>query len=218
MPARPLTTVVFDIGNVLIEWNPRNLYGKIFADPEQMEWFLANICTNSWNLEQDRGRPFAEAIEERIARFPQWEVEIRAYDVRWDEMVSGEIEGSVAALRALQADGWPLYAITNFSREKYADACRRFAFLNEFRGTVVSAHEGVLKPSPEIFQLFLSRYGLSADECLFVDDSAANVATAADLGFHAHHFDGAEGLHKELTRRGLLTGLPDQPVPARPSR
>jgi 2-haloacid dehalogenase len=213
MQARPLTTIVFDIGNVLIEWNPRNLYAKLFADPARMEWFLANVCNNSWNLEQDRGRPFAEAIIERIQRFPEWETEIRAYDTRWDEMVSGEIEGSVAALRALQHGGWPIYAITNFSREKYVDACRRFAFLNEFRGTIVSAQERMLKPSPEIFELFLSRYGLSAGECLFVDDSAANVAAAANLGFHAHHFGGAEGLHRELVRRGLLPGLPDPPLP-----
>jgi 2-haloacid dehalogenase len=213
MQTRPLTTVVFDIGNVLIEWNPRHLYRKIFADPERMEWFLANVCCNSWNLEQDRGRSFAEAIAERIARFPQWETEIRAYDTRWAEMVSGEIHGSVAALRALQRDGWPLYAITNFSREKYADACRRFAFLTEFRGTVVSAHEGLIKPAPEIFELFLSRYGLAAGECLFIDDSSANVAAATELGFHAHHFNGAEGLHRDLKLRGLLSGLPDPLMP-----
>ncbi len=164
-------------------------------------------------LEQDRGRPFAEAIAERIERFPEWEAEIRAYDSRWDEMVSGEIEGSVAALRALRGGGWPVYAITNFSREKYVEACRRFTFLNEFRGTIVSAQEGMLKPSPEIFKLFLSRYRLSAGECLFVDDSAANVASAANLGFQAHHFRGAEGLHQELTRRGLLPALPDPPLP-----
>jgi 2-haloacid dehalogenase len=199
-----VTTVIFDIGNVLIEWNPRFLYRKIFSDPEQMEWFLRHVCSDEWNLEQDRGRPFAEAVLERIARFPELAAEIRAYDERWEEMLNGAIEGSLSVLRQLQAERWPIFSITNFSREKYALACQRFPFLTEFEGTIVSAHERLVKPSAEIFQCFLSRYGRRAEECLFIDDSSANIAAARRLGFHTAHFTGADELAADLVHLGIL--------------
>jgi len=199
-----ITTIVFDIGNVLIEWNPRHLYRKIFSDPERMEWFLRHVCSDAWNLEQDRGRPFAEAVQERIGRFPELAAEIRAYDERWEEMLNGAIEGSLRVLRQLQTKGWPIFAITNFSREKYAVACQRFPFLTEFEGTVVSAHERLVKPSAEIFQCFLSRYGRQASECLFIDDSPANIAAARGLGFHTAHFTGAVKLCADLAQLGIL--------------
>jgi 2-haloacid dehalogenase len=200
----PITTIVFDIGNVLIEWNPRHLYRKMFSDSTRMEWFLGNVCTDEWNLEQDRGRRFADAIAERIALFPELEAEIRAYDERWDEMVKGAIEGSMVLLRRLQAAGWPLFAITNFSSEKYEVACRRFPFLTDFEGTIVSAHERLVKPSTDIFQRFLTRYDRQAKECLFIDDSAANIAAASSLGFHTAHFTGAGRLAADLAKFGIL--------------
>jgi 2-haloacid dehalogenase len=202
--AGPITTIVFDVGNVLIEWNPRHLYRKLFSDPQRMEWFLSHVCNDAWNLEQDRGRRFAEAVAEKIALFPELEAEIRAYDERWDEMVEGAIEGSLALLRKLQDEGWPLFAITNFSSEKFEVACRRFPFLTEFQGTIVSAHERLVKPSADIFHRFLSRYNRRAEECLFIDDSAANIASARRLGFHTVHFTGAESLAVDLQRLGIL--------------
>jgi 2-haloacid dehalogenase len=199
-----ITTIVFDIGNVLIEWNPRHLYRKIFSDPERMEWFLRHVCSDEWNLEQDRGRSFAEAVEERIARFPELAAEIRAYDERWEGMLNGAIEGSLRVLRQLQTKGWPIFAITNFSREKYAVACQRFPFLTEFEGTIVSAHERLVKPSAEIFQCFLRRYDRQASECLFIDDSSANIAAARSLGFHTAHFTSADKLGADLAKLGIL--------------
>ena len=199
-----ISNVVFDIGNVLIHWDPRHLYRRVFADPEEMEHFLKNVCTSAWNLEQDRGRSFAEGVAELLVRFPQHEAAIRAYDERWGEMVPGAIEGSVALMERLEAKGVPLYAITNFSTEKFAEAYPRFPFLARFRGTIVSAHERLVKPDAAIFALFLKRYGLRAEECLFIDDSAANVAAARAAGMAAHHFLGPEGLERELVELGLI--------------
>lgn len=199
-----ITTIVFDIGNVLIEWDPRHLYRRIFATPDEIEHFLSTVCTSAWNLEIDRGRPFAEAIAELVARFPQHETAIRAFDERWAEMVPGLIPGTLALLERLEARGAPLYAITNFSAEKFAEARLRFPFLDRFRGVIVSAHERLLKPDPAIFELLLSRYGLKAEECLFIDDSAANIAGARDVGMAAHHFKDAAGLEKTLAAHQLI--------------
>jgi 2-haloacid dehalogenase len=198
------TIAVFDVGNVLIEWNPRNLYRRIFADPERMEWFLSNVCTSDWNLDLDRGRVIAEAVAERIALFPDHAAEIRAFDERWMEMVPGAIPGSLTLLERLRARGAPLYAITNFSREKFDVASRRFEFLNRFDGVIVSGDEKLVKPDPAIFRLFLSRYGFRGADCLFIDDSAANVEAARAIGMAAHHFDGPAALEARLIAHGLL--------------
>ena len=196
-------TVVFDVGNVLIRWDPRHLYSRIFSDAAAMERFLGEICTDAWNLEQDRGRPWAEAIAERIALFPQHEALIRAYSERWHEMVPGEVEGSVPLLERLRSAGVPLYAITNFSAEKFAEAQERFPFLRRFRDVVVSAHERLLKPDPAIYRLLLDRNGLEAGRCLFIDDSERNVLGAEAVGMRAHHFRDAKGLSSALRAVGL---------------
>lgn len=199
-----ITTVVFDVGNVLISWDPRHLYRRIFdGDEERVERFLAEICTPEWNLEQDRGRSFAEAVAERVAAFPQWRAEIEAYDRRWHEMVPGAIEGTVRILAALRAAGVPTYAITNFSAEKFALARARFPFLDGFLGTIVSAHEKLVKPDEAIYRLLVERYGLSAEECLFIDDSPANVAAARAVGMAAHHFIDPARLAQALRAEGL---------------
>jgi len=200
---RSIDTVVFDVGNVLLDWDPRHLYRKLFADSERMEWFLANICTPAWNVEQDRGRSFAEATALLVDRHPEWEAEIRAFDERWEETVAGEIAGSVALLTHLKGKV-ALYSITNFSREKYALACERFPFLKAFEGVIVSAHEGLLKPDPAIFRLFLERYGRDASRCLFIDDSQRNVDGALAAGMQAIRFRGAKELAADLSRLGLL--------------
>jgi 2-haloacid dehalogenase len=198
-----IDTVVFDVGNVLIDWNPRHLYRKLFADEERMEWFLAHICTPAWNIEQDRGRSFAQAVAELTIRHPQWEPEIHAFDARWGEMIAGEIAGSVALLSRLKGKV-ALYAITNFSREKYAQTLERCAFLRDFQGVVVSAHEGLLKPDLAIYRLFLDRYGREASRCLFIDDSARNAEGARRAGMHAVQFVDAVGLARDLAAFGLL--------------
>jgi 2-haloacid dehalogenase len=196
--------VVFDVGNVLIQWNPRHLYRKLFATEAEVEAFLAEVCTDAWNLEQDRGRTWAEAIAERVALFPGQAALIRAFSERWHEMVPGEVPGTPAILDALRDGGVPLYAITNFSAEKYAEARERFPMLRGFRDTVVSAHERMVKPDAAIYHLLLDRNGLEAARCLFVDDSEKNVHGARAVGMRAHHFRDAEGLAAELRALGLL--------------
>jgi len=200
----PPSIVVFDVGNVLIHWDPKRLYSQFFDDPAQVGWFLDNVCHSAWNLELDRGRAYEEAIAERTAMFPEYAAEIRAYDERWDEMVAGAIEGTVELLERLRAAGVPLYAITNFSRSKFAHATKRFPFLLRFLGTIVSADEGLVKPDPAIFDLFLKRFGLSASDCLFIDDSAANIESARRLGMVVHHFHDPERLEKALYEHRLL--------------
>lgn len=196
-------TVVFDIGNVLVDWNPRFLYRKIFPDEAEMEWFLGHVCTPAWNLEQDRGRSFKEALALLIAQYPHYEAAIRAFDERWTETISGPIAGTVALLESLRQQGVPDYAITNFSHEKFGIAKARFPFLAEFRGTIVSGEEKLLKPDPAIYRLLFDRYGLNPSECVFIDDSAANVEGARTVGMHALHFTGPERLTQELCDLGF---------------
>jgi 2-haloacid dehalogenase len=197
------TIAVFDVGNVLIEWDPRHLYRQLFADPARMEWFLAEVCTNEWNVEQDRGRAFADAVAERIAKFPDLAAEIRAYDERWPETVPGEIKDTVVLLESLRANGTRTFAITNFSAEKFPLAQQRFGFLNGFEGVVVSGEEKVLKPDPAIYRTLLERHGLAAGDCLFIDDSPKNVDGARAVGMHAHHFTAPAALAVELKRLGF---------------
>ncbi|HEV7266575.1 MAG TPA: HAD family phosphatase [Falsiroseomonas sp.] len=200
--------VVFDVGNVLIRWDPRHLYRQLFRTEAEMERFLAEVCTNDWNIEQDRGRTWAEAIAERVALFPQHDTLIRAYSDRWQEMVPGEVAGTAAILDSLRAGGVPLYAITNFSAEKFAESAVRFPLLRGFRDVVVSAHERLIKPDPAIYRLLLERNGLDAGRCLFVDDSEKNVRGAEAVGMRAHHFRDAPTLAAELARLGLLADSP----------
>jgi 2-haloacid dehalogenase len=196
--------VVFDVGNVLIHWDPRRLYSQLFDSPEKVDWFLKNVCHSRWNLDLDRGLAIDDAIAERIAAFPDHAAAIRAYDERWDEMVSGAIEESVELMKRLRAAGVPLYAITNFSRAKFDRTAKRFPVLQEFDGIVVSADEGLVKPDPKIFELFLKRFSLAPEGCLFIDDSAANVQSARKLGMAAHLFVDAASLEIELERFQLV--------------
>lgn len=206
---RSVRAVVFDLGGVLIDWNPRHLYRKLFRDAAAMERFLAEICTQAWNEEQDSGRPFAEAVALLVERHPEQADLIRAYDARWPEMLAGPIAESVAILAALKADGLPLYALTNWSAEKFPVALARFPFLGWFEAITVSGQIGMRKPDPRIFRHLLDRHGLNAPETLFIDDSPANVAAAAALGLQAIRFTGPAALRRSLAARGLLeeTGL-----------
>ncbi len=185
--------VVFDLGGVLIDWNPEYLYGKLFDDPQQMRWFLRHICTSEWNEEQDAGRSLAEGTELLVRRFPDWEPMIRAYYGRWEEMLAGPIEPSVAFLRKLKEQGHPrVLALTNWSAETFPIARRRFDFLDWFEGIVLSGEEGTRKPFPEIYRRLLRRYDLQPRRVIFVDDNLRNVAAARELGFRAIHYTGPE--------------------------
>jgi 2-haloacid dehalogenase len=203
MPQSRASIVVFDIGNVLVDWDPRHLYRTIFADADEMERFLAEVCARDWILELDRGKPFAEAIPERIALFPHYETQIRAFDERWHETNRSAIDGSVAILKKLQSTGVPNYAITNFSAEKFEEARSIFPFFDSFDGIVVSGRERLLKPDAAIYNLLLQRHGLKAADCIFIDDSLRNVEGARAVGMHGHHFIAAEGLARGLRSHGF---------------
>jgi len=201
-----ITTVVFDIGNVLIEWNPEYLYRQLIPDALERKAFLETVCTMEWNLQQDLGRPWQEAVDTLSRRHPDKADLIAAYSDRWQEMVPGEIPGTVAILEELGENGVPLYAITNFSTEKYAEAQNRFPFLKSgFRDIVVSGEEKLVKPDPRIYAVLFERNGLDAGNCLFIDDSRPNVEGARKAGMKAHHFQDAESLRGELAALNLLT-------------
>ena len=190
--------IVFDIGNVLLRWDPRFLFTQYFDDEAEMEWFLAHVCNHEWNLEQDRGRSFAEAVKLAIAQHPDHAEAIAAYDTRWHETLPHAIEGTVAIFKELVERDAPVYAITNWNGDKFREAKQRFPFLYEFRDIVVSGDEKLIKPDPAIYQLLLGRNGLEAADCLFIDDSLKNVKGAEAIGMKAHHFTSPEGLRKIL--------------------
>lgn len=196
--------IVFDLGMVLIEWDPRHLYRKVFDDASEMEWFLAEVCHGAWNLEQDKGRSFDEAVAEATARHPAHAREIAMYRDRWMEMVPGAIQGSVNILEALHRKGTPLYAITNWNGDTFRQTRARFPFLELFRDIVVSGDEKLLKPEPEIFHLLARRNSLDLAHSLFIDDSLKNVHGAEAVGMKGHHFTSPEGLRRALETHGVL--------------
>ena len=196
--------IVFDLGMVLIEWDPRHLYRKIFDDAEKMEWFLTHVCHGDWNLEQDRGRKWDDAIAEATSRHPALENQIRLFRERWMEMVPGAIAGSVTILEDLHSRGAALYAITNWNGETFRETRSRFGFLSLFRDIVVSGDEGIIKPDPAIFALLCRRNDLNAPDCLFIDDSLKNVRGAEAVGWQAHHFTSPDALRADLMARGQL--------------
>lgn len=199
---------VFDFGGVLVDWNPRYLYRKLFdGDEEAVEDFLATVCTMEWHFKHDAGRPMAEGVAELVAAFPDKADLIRAFEARWREMFRGQIEGSVEILHALKAAGVPLYGLTNYSSEKFDELHEQVDFLPLFDDILVSGKVGLIKPDPAIFRLMLARFGIDPSASIFVDDVPANIEAATAMGLEAVHFRGPEGLAKDLTSLGMLSGV-----------
>jgi len=199
------SVAVFDLGGVLIDWNPRYLYRKLFGDDEAaMEHFLATVCTSSWNAQQDAGRPFVEACASLKLQHPTHAEFIDAWIQRQEEMVSGPIVGSVDILAELRARGVPLYALSNWSAETYPISLRRFEFLRWFRAVVLSGEVRLLKPDPRIFQLLFETHAVDPAQAVYIDDLPGNVATATALGMHGILFTDPSALRHELVKVGLL--------------
>jgi 2-haloacid dehalogenase len=204
-PDRP-TAVVFDLGGVLIDWNPRHLYRSLFADEAEMERFLAEVTTQAWNHEQDRGRPFAEAIAELTRAHPEQAELIAAYWDRWPEMLGEPFHGTVDILAALRARGIRLLAMTNWSAETFPFAVPRYPFLAWFEAVIVSGEVGLVKPDPAIFRLLVDRHGLDPARTVLIDDTIANVEAAGAFGFRAIRFTDAAALRRDLRAMGVLDG------------
>jgi 2-haloacid dehalogenase len=200
-----IDTLVFDLGGVLIDWNPDYLYNKLIPDEKERKWFLSTVCTPDWNEEQDAGRSLAEATEHLVAKYPDHEAAIRAYYDRWTEMLGGPIHETVEIFRELKSRGQlKLYALTNWSAETFPVALEMYEFLHWFDGRLVSGAEKMRKPSPEIYRLLIDRFGIDPKKAIYVDDNVRNVLPARELGFIGIHFRTPELFREELKGLGLL--------------
>ena len=198
-----IQNIVFDFGGVLVDWNPRYLYREHFSNQEEMEHFLHHICTDAWNVEQDRGRSLAEGTRILQEQHPAHHDLIALYYDRWETMLHSDIPQTVALLHRLKKR-YRLFGLTNWSAETIPVAFARYPFFREFEGIVVSGHEKLIKPDPAIYQVLLDRYGIQAQESLFIDDNPANVRAAESLGFHGVHFKSPEQLEQTLIALQML--------------
>jgi len=197
-------TIIFDLGGVLIDWNPDYVYRTIFQDEAEMRWFYQNICTSDWNEEQDAGRSLAEATELLVAQFPEHEASIQAYYGRWEEMLKGPIDATVEVLRTLkEKTDYKLYALTNWSAETFPVALQRYDFLHWFDGRVVSGEEKTRKPFKQIYELLLNRYNIDPRSAIYTDDNERNLHPARELGIHTIHFRSPEQFRKEMQELGI---------------
>ncbi len=192
--------IIFDLGGVLIDWNPRYLYRQMFTDDEAIQNFMEETNLLHWNEFQDAGRPFAEAVQLLSDEFPHHEQYIRAFHERWVEMVGGAIEGTVEILRELKNAEYEIYALTNWSAETYPLAYERFEFLRWFRHVAVSGKLKMIKPDPRIFEHMLGIVARPATACIYIDDSHKNFLAAQELGFQAIHFQNPLHLQAELSQ------------------
>lgn len=202
---------MFDLGGVLIDWDPRYLYRKIFASEEEMDDFLATVATHEWHIEQDRGRTMEEATALLLGQYPQYGPEIEAFYGRWEEMFGGPIEESVRVLRDVREREPSLYALTNWSAEDFPLARQRWDFLSWFDDIVVSGEERAIKPDKELYDVLVKRTGLDPATTVFIDDRRVNVCAAQDLGFIGIEFRDPAQLRKELVRLGVLPEIPEEP-------
>jgi 2-haloacid dehalogenase len=199
-----ITTVVFDVGKVLFEWDLRHLFAKLIDDEHELEWFVSHVVTPQWHFQHDAGRPLAEMTAELIEEFPGYKVLIDAYAERFNETIPGPVPGSLEIVRELTERRVPLFAITNFGAEFWADFRPTQPIFDHFGDIIVSGEEKLVKPDPAIYALALQRFGLDSGAALFVDDNYDNVASASANGFVGHHFIDAATLRRELVALNLL--------------
>lgn len=200
-----IDTVVFDLGGVLIDWNPRYLYRKIFKTEAEIDWFMNNICTMEWNDQQDAGRSFADATEELVMKHPEHEVPIRAWYGRYPETINGAIQGTVDILTEIRnKKEHRLYALTNWSEESFPWARQNFEFLSWFEGIVVSGTEKTRKPFADFYHILFNRYNIDPARAVFIDDNIKNIKGANEVGLKAIHFTSPAELEKELKKLGVL--------------
>lgn len=201
-----IKNIVFDLGGVLIDWNPRYLYRKIFKTEEEVEFFITQVCHSEWNEQQDGGRSFRDAIDEATKRHPQYKNEIPLYFERWSEMLAGDISSTVEILNTIHKQNlYQLYALTNWSAETFHHAYDRFDFLKLFRKIVVSGRVKLKKPDPAIFQFLCDDCQIKAKESLFIDDVKKNIEAAQRLGFHAHHYVSSHSLMNYLKSVNVIS-------------
>lgn len=195
-----IDTIIFDLGGVLIDWNPEYVFLDVFnGDREKMQWFFDNICTHEWNENQDAGYPIAKANEDLVALFPEYEKEIRMFYGRWVEMLGGAITETVNILKKLiDSKNYKVVALTNWSAETFPIALERFEFLQWFEGIIVSGEEKTRKPFEDIYNLTLNRFGIQAEHAIFIDDNLRNIEAASKLGIHGIQFKSPEDLEEQL--------------------
>ena len=195
-----IDTIIFDLGGVLIDWNPEYVYLDVFnGNRDKMNWFFEHICTNDWNENQDAGYPLQKATEERVSLFPEHEELIRMFYGRWEEMLGDAIEGTVSILKSLiDNPKFKVVALTNWSHETFPIALERFEFLHWFEGILVSGEEKTRKPFPEIYELTLNRFNIVAENSIFIDDNLRNIRAAKALGINGIHFESPEVLSQQL--------------------
>jgi len=197
-------TIIFDLGGVLIDWDPRYLYTSYFETHDAMEHFLSTICTMEWNEEQDGGRPIKEANKLLIDRYPEYAKEILAFYGEWEVMLKGAFHETVEILKSIRKQHEKVYALTNWSAETFPFAQNHFDFLEWFDGILVSGHEKLKKPDPKIYQLILDKYDLDAGNCLFIDDNLRNVKAAEKEGIESIRYENSIQLKNELQMRGII--------------
>lgn len=200
-----INTIIFDLGGVLIDWNPLYVYDENYFDsPATRDYFFKNICTSEWNEEQDAGRSIVEATQQLVAKFPDWEKPIRDYYGQWTKMLNGPIHETVEIFRQLKESGkYRLYALTNWQADLFNIALVRYDFLHWFDGRVVSGEERTRKPFPEFYNILLNRYNIRPEEALFIDDNLRNVSAAEKLGLTSIHFSDAAQLRQQLLSFGV---------------
>jgi 2-haloacid dehalogenase len=201
----PIHAIIFDFGGVLVNWDPHQVFLKYFSnDIQAIDHFLTEINFPAWNLEQDRGHPFKQAVAELSAQFPQYAHLIRAYDVEWEESITGDIPGTVELLHRLKAAGYALYGLTNWNLGKYSIVRHKYAFFDLFDDIIVSGEVKLAKPDPAIFQLLLQKINRLPQDCLLIDDSPKNIEAAREMGFVSVLFTTPENLETELFRLNVF--------------
>ncbi len=200
-----IDTIIFDLGGVLIDWNPEYVFLDVFkGDREKMQWFFDNICTHDWNQNQDAGYPMADATEERVALFPEHEEHIRMFYGRWEEMLGDSIKDTVTILEELvKSPNYKVVALTNWSHETFPKALKKFDFLQWFEGIIVSGEEKTRKPFDDIYHITLDRFNIKAEQSIFIDDNLQNIEAANSLGINGIQFKSPERLEQQLKQYNI---------------